>query len=191
MPSYVQLTKEELRQLHLLRSEAHDKAWTSKAVSKDSGLQEHQYLLDSFVVNFPETQSPSPYLTPVFRGKTLWLKITNTNKKTPSLLPTFIPNDPTQQPNSELNQPSKQPAFKGQLQPKDSSRPKEQACRWSYRIISPTPSSTSKENWQKKDISENKKKAVKKTVKAAKTTQQENKRKKEIPVSQSQNDSKS
>jgi endonuclease III len=184
MPSYVQLTEEELRQLHLLRSAADDKAsWTSKAVSKDS-----EKYLDSFVVDFPETPSPSPHLTPVFRGKTLRLKITNTNKKTTSS------NNPTQLPNQDSvtnQEPGKQPAFKGQLvQPKDSSGPKEQQSRRrSYRIISPTPSSTSKENQQKKAV----KKSVKavKAVKAAKTTQQEsNKRNKEITISQSRNDSK-
>jgi uncharacterized membrane protein YgaE (UPF0421/DUF939 family) len=75
------------------------------------------------------------------------------------------------------------------LQPKDSSCPKEGAILsscCSYRIISPTPSTTSKENTtqqQKKDIFDIKKKAVK-------TTQPENKKNKDIPVSQSLNNSK-
>jgi hypothetical protein len=82
MPSYVQLTKEELGRMHLLRLAANDKSGHQKQFQRSQGCRNNNTLTPCFVVDFPETPSPTPHTTPVFQGNTLWLKIST--KQTPS-----------------------------------------------------------------------------------------------------------
>jgi hypothetical protein len=96
MPSFLQVTDEELVQLQLLRLAADGDSWTSQSKEEKDSLNSKEQL-DSFVVEIPEVEPHAPTPTTLLllpRGKTLRLRF-STKPPTPSA---SGPNQPSNQP---------------------------------------------------------------------------------------------